>query len=75
MLQPLSVKIQEIQNDLLTVQTPDGQTWKIPLQAVSGTAKTGQELRIIAVSPLAEDAGKQAFAQALLNELIGHPHA
>ncbi len=72
MLQPLSVRIQGIQDDVLTVQTPDGQIWNIPAQAVHGTAKIGQELRLIAVAPLAEDAGKQAFAHALLNELLGN---
>ena len=72
MLQPLSLTIQDIQADFLTVRTPDGQTWQLPTNAIHGTPKAGQELRMIAVAPFAEDAGKQAFAHSLLNELLGH---
>lgn len=60
---------------MVTVVTTDGQTWNIPTKSIHGTAKTGQELRLIAVAPFAEDAGKQAFAQSLLNELLGQPLA
>lgn len=73
MLHPLSVRVQDIQGDILTVQTSDGQTWHLPIQAVHGTVNIGHELRLIAVAPQAEDAGKQAFAHALLNELLGNP--
>lgn len=44
----------------------------LPRTAVMGTPRVGAELRLLAVAPGSEDAGKTEIAQALLNELIGH---
>ncbi len=73
MLKPFSLQVEGIQGDIVTAISVDGQTWHLPTQAIYGTVQAGQELRLIAVAPHAEDAGKQAFAGALLNELLGNP--
>ena len=51
-------------------QTHDGQHWRLPLQAIQGTPKIGQEVRLVGVATGAEDAGQSAFAKALLNEIL-----
>ncbi len=59
------------QNDSsVTGKTADGQTLRLPLTAVDGTPKIGQELKLIAVLPGSEDAGKTELARSLLNALL-----
>lgn len=67
---PYSVHLEQTSEKTITVRTPDGQTWTVPIDAVYGKPKAGQELRVMIVSPGAEDIGQTAFATAVLNELL-----
>ncbi|MBM3204845.1 hypothetical protein FJZ48_02595 [Candidatus Uhrbacteria bacterium] len=71
MLNPVRLTIQSIKPDSVVAKTSDGQLWTIPLHAIHGSVKVGQELRCIGVGVGSEDAGQTAFAQSLLNELLG----
>jgi hypothetical protein len=71
MLNPMRLTVQTIKSDLAIAKTADGQIWEIPLTAIHGSVKIGQELRFIGVGVGSENSGQTAFAQSLLNELLG----
>lgn len=73
MLQPITLMVQDVNNSIVTVKTPDDQVWRLPLQAIHGTPSAGKELRLIVVTIGSEDAGQTAFAKAVLNELLNSP--
>ncbi|MDO8617332.1 MAG: hypothetical protein Q7N87_00325 [Candidatus Uhrbacteria bacterium] len=70
MLQPLILTVQQINSTMIIAQTSNGERWQFPIGAVHGTPQVGQELKVIAVAVGAEDAGENAFAKTLLNEIL-----
>ena len=66
----LKAKITKIENETMTLQLPDGQSLALPLQAVEGEGKPGQEAALLVVSLGGEEAGRQELARHLLNELL-----
>ncbi len=71
MAKPLSLTVTEVTDTFILATTSDGQRLRLPKEAVHGTPKPGQDLRLLAVAIGAEDAGKTDFARSLLNELLG----
>ena len=71
MAQPMmKAKVMKIQEQTVTLQLPDGQLLALPSKSVEGECKPGQEVAIVAAVLGAEDAGRQALARHLLNELL-----
>ncbi len=71
MSSPIKGTVQDVQNDVCVVVLEDGQTVRLPMSAIEGSAKVGSDVFVMAVVPGGEDAGRQAVAQHLLNEIIG----
>jgi hypothetical protein len=71
MSQPLKATIQAIEGDLAHVLLEDGQMIRLPLKYIEGTPKVGAEALLILAIPGGEDAGRQAMAHHILNELLG----
>ncbi len=70
MLKPLTLIVQEMTETTVTVQTPDGQHWCLPLESVHGSPKIGEDVRLIGVAMGALDAGESAIGKTLLNEIL-----
>lgn len=66
----LRATIRVIEGDRLTVALEDGQTLTVPASACEGKPTVGAEVRMIVTAPAAEDAGRQALAKELLNEIL-----
>ncbi len=75
MLKPLTLIVQEMTETTVTLKTPDGHDWHLPLQAIHGSPKIGQEVQLIGVAMGALDAGESAFAKTLLNEILNSSSA
>ncbi len=71
MLNPWALTTQEVREQTVVARSADGQTVEIPKQAIFGTPKVGQELRCVATAPGNEEAAEAAFAQRIVNELLG----
>ncbi|MSR84853.1 hypothetical protein EXS71_00185 [Candidatus Uhrbacteria bacterium] len=71
MLNPLTLTVENIQGNIINAKSADGKTWSLPMETVHGTPKPGQEIRLIGVTVGAEDIGTSAFAQTLLQEILG----
>ncbi|GMU25192.1 hypothetical protein KJZ71_02135 [Patescibacteria group bacterium] len=67
---PLKAVVTAAQNGIIQMKLEDGQTVRIPETACEGTATEGLELRLMVVAPGSEDAGRQAIAKSVLNELL-----
>jgi len=67
----LTAKVTSIEGDRIVVELEDGQTLRVSKDACEGTATVGAEVRMIVAVPAAEDAGRQALARELLNEILG----
>jgi preprotein translocase subunit YajC len=67
----LHAKVTSIEGDRIVVELEDGQTLRLSKDACEGKATVGAEIRIIVTVPGAEDAGRQALARGLLNEILG----
>lgn len=66
----LKATIDAIDADIVTIRTMDGQTIKTSIDAIHGTPKIGNEIRILFSTGMADQAETQDLARALLNELI-----
>jgi hypothetical protein len=66
----LKGKISGIKGDDVELRLDDGQVLAMPLSAIEGEAKVGQEVVLVAVALGGEDAGRERLAQHLLNELL-----
>jgi hypothetical protein len=71
MSEPIKATIQSIEGDLIQVSLSDGQTLRLPLKYFEGTPKVGAEALLIIAVPGSEDAGRQAMAHHILNQLLG----
>lgn len=70
---PIKATVRDIQAETATIQLDDQQILRVPLSAVEGNAKVGADALILIIAPGGEDAGRQAVAKHLLNELLGSP--
>ena len=66
----VKAKITKIEGETATIALADGQTLVLPIKALEGECKAGQEVGLLAVALGSEDAGRQKIAQHLLNELM-----
>ena len=66
----LNAKLTSISDEKAIVSFEDGQQLTIPISAIEGTPKEGQECAVIIAALGTEDAGRQRIAQHLLNELL-----
>ncbi|HWQ99250.1 MAG TPA: hypothetical protein VN397_00180 [Candidatus Methylomirabilis sp.] len=71
MATPLKAAVQTVEGDWIKVALEDGQTLRIPASACEGTPKPGADVRLIAAVLGSEDAGRQALAHHILNQLLG----
>jgi len=74
MLNPLSLTVIELKDGTVRAKTADGKIIELPKDALYGSPKAGQTIRLIGVAAGSEDLGQTAFAQRLLNELLALPH-
>ncbi|MFA5935976.1 MAG: hypothetical protein WC787_03950 [Patescibacteria group bacterium] len=66
----LRATVESIQNDRATVVFEDGQKLVVGVSSLEGIPKQGSDVRVIVTVPSAEDAGRQALARELLNEIL-----
>jgi len=66
----LKAKISSIEGERVVLVFEDGQALTVPVTAVEGLPKVGQEVAVIAAVLGSEDAGRKKLAQDLLNELL-----
>ena len=72
MATPLRATIQSVEGDWVNVTLEDGQVLRLPVSACEGMPKLGADVRLIAAVLGSEDAGRQALAQHILNQLLGN---
>lgn len=61
-----------VEGDRVTLTLADGQKLIVPLAECEGTPTVGASVRLIVAVLGTEDAGRQALARDLLNELLRH---
>ena len=72
---PLTLVVQDVSDSSVTAKDADGQSWRIPRAAVIGVPQAGQTIRVLALSSGTEGDEQQAFARAIVAELLGQPPA
>lgn len=70
-MQPLSLTVQEIKDQTVIAKSAQGRVFEIPKETIFGTPTIGKELRLVGIASDQEHLGQTAFAQTLLNELLG----
>jgi hypothetical protein len=70
-MSPLTATVRQIDGNVALLELEDGQSLRLPLTVLEGTPKPGSVVRLLAVTHGGEDAGRQAIAKHLLNELLG----
>ena len=63
-------KVISVVGEKVTLSFEDGATFVVPVSAIEGTVKEGQEAALLIVALGGEDAGRQKIAQDLLNGLL-----
>lgn len=66
----LKGRISEIRGEDAELRLENGQVFVMPLSAIEGEAKPGQDVVLVAAVLGGEDAGRQHLARHLLNELL-----
>lgn len=66
----LKAKVVSSTNERATLEFEDGQMLTVPLTAIEGQPKSGMEVALVVAALGAEDAGRQAIARDLLNNLL-----
>lgn len=66
----MRANVQKIEGTRVTLALSDGQILTASLSDIEGLPKLGSEVRIIITNPGSEDAGRQALARGLLNEIL-----
>lgn len=66
----LRATITSVNGDSAMLALQNGQSVSVPVAAIEGTPKPGQEVRGVFVTPGGEDAARQRIARDLLNELL-----
>ena len=70
MITPMSLTVQTISDDIVTLASSDGQTFRLPSSAIHGAVKVGMEVKLIAAAIGSPDGGTTEFARAVLQELL-----
>lgn len=66
----LKGKISEIRGEEAELRLENGRILALPVSAIEGEAKVGQDVALLAAVLGGEDAGRQRLARHLLNELL-----
>ena len=67
----LNAQVDRSEDGVVFLTLPDGQTLRIPESAFHGTPIAGTEVRLLAVAASLDQDQDQAFAQRILNALLG----
>ena len=73
MKQPLACTVLALEDQLVRLRTPDGQTLSLPLSCIHGTVTPDGTVRLMGVVPEGGRVDESAFAKTLLNELLAPP--
>ncbi len=73
MKQPLACSVVAIEDQLVRLRTPDGQTISLPLSSIHGTPVPEGTIRLMGVVPEGGRVDESVFAKTLLNELLAPP--
>jgi hypothetical protein len=70
---PLKGNIVSIEGETATLRLDDGGEFRVPVRACEGIPTVGRVAHIIIAIQGSEDAGRQALAREVLNELLKNP--
>lgn len=70
MKQPLTCTVLALEEQTIHLQTPDGQSFSLPLSCIHGTPAPQTTIRLIGVVPEGGRVEDSAFAKLILNELL-----
>lgn len=69
---PISATVKATEEADVLLELEDGRIIRMPKQACEGSFEVGADVRIVAVVPGGEEAGKRGIAAHMLNELLGN---
>ncbi len=70
MKQSLVCTVVAVEEQTIRLQTPDGQSFSLPLSCIHGTPGAQSTVRLIGVIPEGGRVDESAFAKMILNELL-----
>lgn len=75
MKQALVCSVVAIEDQIVRLRTPDGQTVSLPLSCLHGTPTPSGTVRLMGVIPEGGHVDDSAFAKTILNELLSSPRS
>lgn len=70
MNQSLQATVQSLAGEQVTLEVSDGQKLVVPISACEGMPVVGSSVRLVVAVLGSEDAGRQALARELLNDIL-----
>lgn len=75
MKQPLICSVEAVEEQVVQLRTPDGQSLTLPLSSVHGTPVLGGTLRLMGVVLEGGRVEDSLFSKDILNELLNPPRS